>query len=114
MVGLLFGLLVRPHAVGPDGLRVRSGTEIDIPLTWDDIAAVDRRTRRISEKQPRVTVDEQGEATLHLRIQEETNLDVRRARPTVVTLPSGPETVSVITLWADDPKGMLEAVRRYR
>lgn len=32
MFGLLFGFLTRPHAVGSDGIRVRSGAEIDIPL----------------------------------------------------------------------------------
>ena len=68
MVGLLFGMLVRPHAVGPDGLRIRSGSEVDLPLRWDEIAAVTRRTRRANEKQPKVTVDESGDATLHLRI----------------------------------------------
>ncbi len=113
MVGLLFGMLVRPHAVGPDGLRVRSGSEVDLELHWDDIAAVTRRTRRITEKQPKVTVDESGEATLHLRVSDETNLDVRLERPTPLRLPHGVETVSAVSLYADDPKGFLAEARRY-
>lgn len=43
MVGLLLGMLTRPHAVGPDGIRVRSGSEIDIDLGWDVVASVVRR-----------------------------------------------------------------------
>ena len=113
MVGLLFGMLVRPHAVGPDGIRVRSGSEIDIPLTWEDVYSVTLRKRTVADKQPKITVDEQGEATLHLRIMNETNLDVRLERPTPVRLPAGPETVRVVAIHADDPKGFLADVRRY-
>jgi len=36
-LGLLFGMLVRPHAIGPDGIRVRSGSAVDLLLAWDDI-----------------------------------------------------------------------------
>ena len=113
MVGLLFGMLVRPHAVGPAGLRIRSGSEVDLPLGWDDVAAVTRRTRRNNEREPKVTIDESGEATLHLRISDETNLDVRLERPTRLRLPHGVETVSTISLYADDPQGFLAEARRY-
>ena len=113
LLGLLFGMLVRPHAVGPDGIRIRSGPEIDIPLTWDDIGSVTRRTRTVPDRQPKVTVDGQGEATLHLRMMNETNLDIRLARSTPLRLPGGSETVSVVAVHADDPKGFLAEVDRY-
>ncbi|HLL62720.1 MAG TPA: hypothetical protein VK401_06705 [Propionibacteriaceae bacterium] len=113
MLGLLFGMLVRPHAVGPDGIRVRSGPEVDIPLTWDEIYSVTLRKRTIQEKQPKVTVDDQGEATLHLRIMNETNVDIRLDEPTDLRLPHGTERVSVVALYAEDPKGFLAEVRRY-
>ncbi len=32
MLRLLFGVLVRPHAVGPDGIRVRYASEVDVPI----------------------------------------------------------------------------------
>ena len=32
MLGFLFGMLARPHSVGPDGIRVRYGSEVDIPI----------------------------------------------------------------------------------
>ena len=34
MLGFLFGMLTRPHAVGPEGIRVRYGAEVDLPVTW--------------------------------------------------------------------------------
>jgi hypothetical protein len=113
MVGLLFGMLVRPHAVGPDGIRIRSGSEIDIPLTWDDIYSVTLRTRTIQEKEPKVTQDEQGEATLHLRIVNETNLEIRLEESLPLRLPHGTETVSVVAIFADDPKAFLAEARRH-
>jgi hypothetical protein len=30
MLGFLFGMLTRPHAIGPNGIRARYGTEIDV------------------------------------------------------------------------------------
>jgi hypothetical protein len=113
MVGLLLGMLTRPHAVGPVGLRVRSGAEVDIPLSWDDVESMARRGVTGQGKQPGVTVDEDGRATLHLRMQNETNLDVTLKRPLELRMPHGPETVTRVTLYADDPGAFLQEVRRY-
>jgi hypothetical protein len=113
MLGLLFGMLVRPHAVGPDGIRVRAGSEVDLPLSWEEISSVTPRKRSVSEKAPKVTIGESGEATLHLRVMNETNLDLRLERPTELRLPHGIERVSVVALHADDPKAFMAEVRRY-
>lgn len=113
MIGLLFGMLTRPHAVGPDGLRVRSGSEIDIPLSWDDVYSLTHRKHSIQEKQPRLTVDEDGGVTLHLRMQNETNLELRLERPVLIRLPQGSETVTGINFYADDARAFMSEVRRY-
>ncbi len=105
-------MLTPPHAVGPDGIRVRNGPEVDIVLPWADIHEVVARKHVVQEKQPKVIVDDTGRATLHLRMQNETNIAVRVARPVTVRLPSGPETVSQINLHADDPKAFMAEVRR--
>jgi hypothetical protein len=113
MLGLLFGMLVRPHAIGPGGIRVRSGSEIDLPLSWSQISSVTARKRSAQDKQPRVTLDDQGEAILHLRIMNETNLDISLVEPTALRLPSGPELVRVVAIYADDPKAFLAESRGY-
>lgn len=113
MIGMLFGLLTRPHAVGPDGIRLRDGAEAEIVLPWDDVASVAIRKRTVQDKQPRVSVDDRGQATLHLRVANETNLEVELERPVRLRLPHGTETVSRAAYYADDPKGFLAEVRRH-
>ena len=113
MLGFLFGMLTRPHAIGPTGIRARYGPEIDIPLLWDDIESVTRRKHTLQNKQPKVSVDEDGEATLHLRMQNETNIEVELRAPIVVRLPQGPETVSKVTLYADDSQAFMNEVGRH-
>jgi hypothetical protein len=111
MFGLLFGMLTRPHAIGPDGIRARYGAEIDIPLPWDIIESVTRRRHTILNKQPKITVGEDGQATLHLRMQQETNIEVVLKDATGVRLPQGLETIKKVTLYADDPKAFMNEVR---
>ena len=113
MLGFLFGMLTRPHAVGPDGIRIRFGAEVDLPINWKAVDAVAVQKRHVEGRQPKVTVDEQGEATLHLRIANETNLRIELDRAYEQRLPSGRETVSVIECYAEDPKAFLAEVRRY-
>ena len=114
MLGFLFGMLTRPHAIGPAGIRARYGSEVDIPLPWDDIESVTRRKHALQNKQPKVSVDEDGEATLHLRMQNETNIEVQLTGPIEVRLPHGPETISKVTLYADDSDAFMQEVRRAR
>ena len=113
MFGLLFGMLTRPHAVGPDGLRLRYGSEIDIAVPWDEVHVVSKRSRTRPEKEPQVVVDGHGEATLHLRVGDETNIEIRLEGPLEVRLPQGRRTVSRITLHVDDPRAFMDEVRRH-
>lgn len=113
MFGLLFGMLTRPHAVGPEGLRLRYGSEIDIAVPWDEVHVVSKRVRTRPDKEPQVVVDEHGAATLHLRVGDETNIDIRLERPLEVRLPQGRRTVSRITLHVDDPRAFMDEVRRH-
>lgn len=113
MFGLLLGMLTRPHAVGPDGLRIRSGTDVDLALPWEVVAAVSAHRTAVHEKQPLVVVDERGRPTLQLLVANETNLEVRLLEPVLVRLPSGTETVTRVLLHADDPTGFLAEVSRY-
>lgn len=113
MVGLLCAMIMRPHAVGPDGIRVRSGLEIDVAVAWDDIASI-AIDRRVDEpKTPRVTGAEYAE-----RMQDETNIEIELERPVTIRLPGlaprgGAHAVTRIRLWADDPRAYIDAARPY-
>jgi hypothetical protein len=117
MIGLLAAYLMRPHTVGPDGIRVREGLEIDLPLTWDDIASVALDRRTDEPKSPRVT-EADGTRILSLRMQDRTVITIELERPTVVALPGtapkgGRQAVDEVRIWVDDPSGFMAAVRRH-
>ena len=114
MLGLLFGFLTRPHAVGPDGIRLRSGAELDIPLRWDQVAAVTRGKRLSPGKQPQVSMDENGTRTLHLHMQNETNVHIALRGPVTVRLPRGPQSVSTVEVWTDKPDNFVAATHRHQ
>jgi len=113
MVGLLCAMLMRPHAVGPDGVRVRSGLELDVPIDWADIASI-AISRRVDEpKQPRVIGSEYAE-----RMQDETNIEIELEHLVAIRLPGlapkgGTHQVDRIRLWADDPRAFLDAARPF-
>lgn len=113
MIGLLCAMIVRPHTVGPDGIRVRGGLELDVPISWTDIASV-AISRRVDEpKQRRVIGSEYAE-----RMQDETNVEIELERPVSIRLPGltpkgGVHHVERIRLWADDPRAFLDAARPF-
>jgi hypothetical protein len=117
MFGLLAAYLMRPHTVGPEGIRVREGLEIDILLTWDDIASVARERRVDEPKTPRIT-EAEGTRTLSLRMQDETAVVIELERPTLVRLPGMPpkggrQLVDEVRIWVDDPAAFMDAVRQH-
>ncbi|MET4159599.1 hypothetical protein [Agromyces sp. PvR057] len=117
MFGLLCGYLMRPMTVGPAGIRVRQGLELDVALAWDDIASVARVKVVDEPKSPRIETTDAAR-TLVLRMQDETNLRIELERPTVVRLPGhapkgGDQEITALRLWVDDPKGFLDEVRRH-
>ena len=117
MLGLLCAMLLRPHAVGPSGIRVRNGLEVDVAIPWSAIASV-AIARRVDEpKTPRVTEGPSGREYAE-RMQNETNILIELERPTTVRLPGiaprgGEHDVVEVRLWADDPRAFLEAARPF-
>lgn len=113
MLGLLCAMLMRPHTVGPDGIRVRSCLEIDVAVSWKDIASI-AVSRRVDEpKQPRVSGGEYAE-----RMQNETNILIELERPVGIRLPGlapkgGEHVVDSIRLWADEPRAFIAAARPF-
>ncbi|HXV94638.1 MAG TPA: hypothetical protein VD813_15140 [Pseudonocardia sp.] len=107
MLGMLAAVTVRPHVVGPSGLRVRYGTILDVLVPWDAVAAV-RRLRRSREGR---TLQLDG-ATLHVLISHETTVVVTLSRPVPVTLPRDRTAeVTELRFHADDAAGLVAAAR---
>lgn len=117
MFGLLCAYLMRPHTVGPDGIRVRGGLELDIALSWDDIASVARNLRVDEPKSPKI-VETDASRTLMLRMTDETNLEIELEGPKLVKLPGhgkagGDQSVTALRIWVDDPVAFMDEVRKY-
>ena len=117
MFGLLCCYLIRPHTVGPGGIQVRAGLEVDLALDWDDIASVARSPRTDEPKSPKI-VETDGSRTLLLRMNNETNVEIELERPTVLRLPGhgaagGEQTLTAIRIWVDEPQAFMDEVRKH-
>jgi hypothetical protein len=125
MFGFLCAYLMKPHTVGPDGIRIRQGLEVDLAFSWDDIASVARNKRVDEPKSPRFEeFARDGEhgmdasRILVYRMQDETDIEIELERPTVVRLPGGgakggEQTITGLRVWVDDPRAFMDEVRKY-
>lgn len=115
MLGLLCAYFSRPHVVGPAGIRVRDGLEIDLDLPWDVITSVRIIEYRSMEKSPRF-FDDNEDRVCALRIADATNLEIRFEAATPLRLPGlpprgGVHECTVLRFWADEPEALLSEVR---
>lgn len=122
MIGLLCAYLTRPHAVGPEGVSVREGLELDVFLPWSDISSIRMLATSVDPSDPDRPrgrmLTEDGERICAIRIGNETNLEIALERPTEITLPGlrpkgGTHRISRLRFWADEPREVLEAVRAH-
>lgn len=112
MLGLLCSHRVRPHAVGPSGLVLRDGIDLDLHLPLEAVAEVRTRRRSYAEKPARV-VEDQGSRVLVLHVSQETDVDLRLVGPRTFRLPNGRVVeVDAVRVWVDDPAGFVAATRR--
>ncbi|WP_139983463.1 hypothetical protein [Nocardioides litoris] len=116
-IGLLCANAVRPHTVGPRGLRVRDGLDLELDLPWELVHSVSHRPRTHEPDTPKVA-DRDGLVTLALPVSHQTNVTVVLEGPAEVRLPGsaprgGAQVLEAVRLWADDPRGVLDEVRRH-
>jgi hypothetical protein len=111
MFGLLLGYLTRPHAVGPEGIRARLGTDVDVDLPWRVVESVER-SRDVAEKAPKIREEAHGR-TLALRMADETNVLIVLEHSVRTRLGSDDVEIDAVRLWVDDIDGFLDAVRTH-
>jgi hypothetical protein len=117
MIGLLCAMLLRPHAVGPTGIRVRNGLEVDVAIPWSAISSVEISRRVDEPKSPRIVQTVSGTEYAE-RMQGETNILIALEQPFGVRLPGiaprgGVYEVTTVRLWADEPRAFLDAARPF-
>ena len=108
MVGFLAAMRVFRHLVTDDGLRIRSGTSVDIVIAWEVVQSV--RARRDSvDARSFVHVDADGVA--HVAVMKQTRVAVVLREPTAVALPDGMREIEQVRLYVDDPAAFVAAAR---
>lgn len=112
-LGMLLGYLTRPHAVGPAGIRLRNGGEVDLDLPWEVIASVTPRHRRLPGAPTFGLSGPVEDQTLHFAVEERTDIEIALEHAITVDLPEGRVTVTRIHLAVDDPRGFADAVRHH-
>lgn len=117
MIGLLCAHVMRPHTIGPDGVRVRDGLDLDVGFSWDDIYAIGIKKRSYDAKPPRV-LEGDSTRTLVVAISKATNIEVRLEKSTAVRLPGDPpkggeQHVTAVRLWVDEPRAFLGEAKKY-
>jgi len=115
MLGLLAMLRVNPHVVSAAGLRVRSGTTVDMTIPWDYVAEV-RELRHTVPARPRHPVERTGDSVvLHLAVMNQTNVDIRFVGPTTVPLADGDsEPLTGLRIAADDPGALVAMAQQHK
>lgn len=117
MVGLLCAHLMRPHTVGPVGVRIRDGMDLDVAISWDDVHSVAIRRRHFEPKSPRV-IDDGDDRILAATVNDDANIRIVLEGPTTVRLPGlapkgGEQVVTTVWLWTDEPKEYLAEVGKH-
>ena len=112
MLGLLASYQVRPHVVDVDGLRLRTGPVVDVPLAWADIASVrqDRRDMESTVRSLQVLETEDG-TELAISVSGQVNVTVALRGTVVVRTPKGALHVTSVSFFADEPREVVARLR---
>ena len=108
VLGMLAGVTVHPHALGPAGLRIRHGATLEIAIPWDRVRSV-RHEQRSWEGR---SVDVDG-PSLRIAVSKQTNVHLRLDEPVEALLVrEGRRMVSEIAFHTDDVRGIVKAIRQ--
>lgn len=110
MLGMLGAVTVYPHLVGDDGVRLRHGSAVDLPIAWTDIASV-RSTRHDYEGMRRIRVEEGDSPVVALTQLGQTNVEIRLHAALTPALARGRTGVSSVRVYADDARALVSALR---
>jgi hypothetical protein len=107
VLGLLAGVTVHPHTVGPGGLRIRNGAGLETRIPWDRVRSVRHEQR--SHDGRSVVVDGRS---LRIAVSKQTSVHLQLGEPVEVFLTrEGRRLVSEISFYADDSRELVKTIR---
>lgn len=114
MVGLLASLYVYPHLLSPTALRVRHGASTEVAVPWSAVSRVTTERRELPSTVWALQPEETEEGTLlRVGVSGVVNVHAQLREPTTLTTPKGPMEVVEVSLFADEPRALLEQARRF-
>lgn len=108
MLGMLGSLTIHPHLVTPSAVRVRNGHTIDLTIPHERIVDITAGVRSAANSR---TVQSTPD-TLQVAMSGQVNVHLRLADDVPLQLPGGRYVVRAVSLWADDPRAMVVALRQ--
>ena len=112
MLGFLAAMIVHPHVVEEQGLRVRSGFTLDLLLPWEAVASVSGQSHDLATSMRSVQLEHSDRgAVLAVGVSGRTNVLLRLHQVTPVATSSGVHEVTAVRLWADDHRDLVRRVR---
>jgi hypothetical protein len=111
MIGLLASQKTYPHALGPEGIRVRNGFGIGVLIPWSNVEAVRFKRRNLTKSG---TIQPDGD-TLSLVVFSQTNVDIVLREPMTMRRVKG-ETpgFTELRIFADDAAGFVACAREFQ
>ena len=112
MLGMYAALRTYPHLLDEEGIRVRSGTMVDVRLPWHAVREVryDERTLPSSIRSFQRTGPEDARQ-LHVAMGSRTNVTAELTGPTKLRTSPGEETVVSVSFWVDEPRDFVREIR---
>ena len=114
MLGLLASFQVRPHLVGPAGLRVRNGPVTDLRIAWSDVQSVRTNRRDVASSvralQPRET---EAGTDLQVVVNGQVNVEVLLHGPVTLRTAKESMVVTSVSFFADEPRETVALLREH-
>jgi len=112
MLGMYAALRTYPHLLDDEGIRIRSGTMVDVRLPWQAVREVsyDERTLPSSIRSFQRTGPDEARQ-LHVPMGARTNVTAELTGPTSLRTSPGEETVVSVSFWVDEPREFVRGLR---
>jgi hypothetical protein len=112
MVGMYAALRTYPHLLDDEGIRIRSGTMVDVRLPWQAVHELryDERTLPSSIRSFQRTGPDEARQ-LHVPMGARTNVTAELTGPTTLRTSPGEETVVSVSFWVDEPRSFVRQAR---
>jgi hypothetical protein len=109
MFGYLAGLIVHPHLVEEQTVRIRNGHTIAVDVPVDVLASVSTSTRSTPGSRV-VQTDEKDPLHLYIAVSGQVNVHLTLSEERTADLPGGRYRFTSVSFWADEPGAARRAI----